>query len=347
MSQLTVTKCTSFSLILLLIFSGFWVLPVGTPTVVGPYDWIQTGAYVRYTLAPVFIPHILLSNGTRRTLSSLNEDRDSYFKWTIIDRQGNVVKLNVTLHIRGLWFYFNPDTEREAKIEWTYDKTILVDVDIYTRESFVDGESIGKTCFWADPYAEKGDRVIVSTDPDFLEAKVGWVIVDEFIPEKQVKMYSSDGWNRDPQAHVGGSSYTFSWYTGACWQITVLGPPYDIPTDLIGNIISSYENGSSYSVLRCAGTKLGECLGLAPYINNKFWGDFDNTNIDMVLETTTEQPPQPELEPNQTESSGTDLDPSKSLTLPNASQVLSIICIVIFVVPTIVFVLHRRRKHHN
>lgn len=347
MNQLIVAKFTSFSLILLLAFSGFWVLPVWTPAVVGPYDWIQVGAYVRYTLAPVFTTYVHFPNGTMRGLSSLSEARDSFFQWIILDKQGNVVRLNVTLYIRGLWYCFNPDTGYEAWIEWAYYKTILVDMDIYTRESFVDGEPIGKTCFWAYPYAEKGDRVIVSTDPDFLEAKVGWVMVDEFIPGKQVKMYSTDGWNRDPQAHVGGSSYTFSWYTGACWQITILGPPYEIPTNLIGNIISSYENGSSYSVLRCAGTKLGEHLGLAPYINNKFWGDFNKTNIDMALETTPVHLSQPEPESNQTESSGTDLETSDPLDLPNVLQILSIICIVIFFVPAIVLAIHRRREHHN
>jgi len=345
MSQLIAAEFTSFSLILLLIFSSSMVLPVWAPTVVGPYDWVKVGAYVKYTIPPLTLPAVTLPNGSLR---EYNEIHSSLFQWTIVDKQGSMVQLNLTLYISGSGWYYDPELGDGKRFTMTYHKTVFVDVDIYSREGFVDGEPIGKTCFWADPYAEEGDKVILSTDPDFLEGEVRWVMIDEFIPGKDVKMYRVPGQNCDPNAHVGlNANYIFSWYTGVCWQITILGPPYEIPTYLIGNIISHYENGTSYSVLRCAGTKLGEHIGLAPAINNKFWGDFNGTNIDMALETSPGQPPQsepnPEPELNQTESSGTQLDTSEPLDLPGFSQYLPVICIVIFVVSALVIIVQRRR----
>jgi hypothetical protein len=269
---------------MLLVFSLFAVMPARSQHVVHPYDWVQIGAYAKY-----FAIHppagIVLPNGTRKNLAELYSPL--LFEWTIVDKQGSKVRLNVTLFIYG-WSY-DIDFKR---VNITYHKNLFIDVDIYTRESFIDDEPIGKTCFWADPYKEVGDNVTVFTDPDLLEANVWWVrTVNWDYIEQEFKMYGADLRTEDPSAYAYGS-YVFSWYTGVAIEPTFLGPPWEVPPGEIGNLHTGvFENGTEYNVTRYAGTKLGTYLGLA--ILTDFGVDLNETNIDLTLETEPEPPSEP------------------------------------------------------
>lgn len=279
-------------------------MPVRSQVVVHPYDWVQIGAYAKYL--GFRSPSIVFPNGTIKILAGLYSPL--LFEWTIVDKNGSKVRLNVTLFIQGWSYDIN-----FKRFNITHYKSIYVDIDIYTRESFADDEPIGKTCFWADPYKEVGDNVTVFTDPDLLEANVWWVRTANWdYIGKEFKMYGADLRTEDPSSHAHGS-YVFSWYTGVAIEPTFFGLPWEVPSELIGNFRGVFKNGTEYNVTRYAGTKLGTLLGLAPQI--ELTVDLNATNIDVVI--------------------------------PEYTGYLPYAFIVTFVTTATAFIILRRRKHRK
>jgi hypothetical protein len=290
-------------LAVLLVFSPFTVMPVRSQVVVHPYDWVQVGAYAKYL--GYTHPSIVLPNGTIKNLAGLYSP--FLFEWTIVDKKGSEVRLNVTLFIQG----WSRDINFK-RYNITHYKSIYVDIDIYNRESFVDDEPIGKTCFWAEPYKEVGDNVTVFTDPDKLEANVWWVRSDKWsCLEKEFKMYGADLRTEDPSAYASGS-YIFSWYTGVAIEPTFFGIPWEVPPDRIGNFCGVFKNGTEYNITRYAGTKLGTLLGIGPLI--ELTVDLNATNIDPTI-------------------------------VPEYTGYLPYAFIVTFVTTATAFIILRRRKH--
>lgn len=314
--QKKVSHFPIFFPLMLLVLSFFAVTPVRSQVVVHPYDWVQVGAYAKYFA--IHPPDVVLPNGTKRSFEELYSPL--LFEWTVVDKQGSNVRLNVTLFIHGLGWYYDDGLKR---FNITHHKTLFIDVDIYTRESFIDDEPIGKTCFWAEPYAEKGDNVTVFTDPDRLEAKVWWVrTVNWDLIGKEFKMYGADLRTEDPSAHAHGS-YVFSWYTGVAIEPTLFGPPWEVPPQMMGNFLGVFRNGTEYNLTRYAGTKLGTYLGLA--IFTEFGVDLNETNIDLTLETEPESSPEP----------------------LNLWQYLPYAFLATFATAATAFIILRRRKHKN
>jgi len=219
---------------------------------------------------------VTLPNGTQINLQKVY---DGYFEWIIVDRRGSMLKLNVTLFVHARWIYENI----------TYCKTFLVDVDLYTRESYIENESIGKTCFWAEPYREVGENVTLFTDPDLLVGNIIQVRTDKSIPAvEQETKYSIAGLIQpDPNANAFGP-YVFSYYTGVCIFQTLIPDEYVVPPELYGNIINRYLNGTEFNITRCAGTKLGKHLGL--HGTQEAQMPLAATNIDLALITEPEPP---------------------------------------------------------
>lgn len=299
--------------LMLLVFSFFAVTPVRSQVVVHPYDWVQVGAYAKYFA--IHPPGVVFPNGTTKNLAELYSPL--LFEWTVVDKQGSKVRLNVTLFIHGWSYDIN-----FKRFNITHHKTLFIDVDIYTRESFIDDEPIGKTCFWADPYKEVGDNVTVFTDPDHLEANVWWARTANWDPiGKEFKMYGADLRTEDPSAYAHGS-YVFSWYTGVAIEPTLFGPPWEVPPQKMGNL-GVFRNGTEYNITRYAGTKLGTYLGLA--IFTEFGVDLNETNIDLTLETEPESSPEP----------------------LNLWQYLPYAFLATFATAATAFIILRRRKHKN
>jgi len=277
-------KFPVFLLSVLLVFSPLAVMPVRCQVVVRPYDWVKIGAYARYFA--IYAPGIEFPNGTIIRCSELYSPL--LFEWTIVDKQGTKVRLNVTLFIEG-WAWTSEDSFKHVNV--TYHKTLFIDVDVYTRESFIDNEPIGKTCFWADPYKEIGDKVTVFSDPDQLQADVWWVRTFKWdYVGKEFKMYGASLRTDDPTAYAWGS-YVYSWYTGVAIEPTFLGPPKILPPEWIGKSTHQYRNGTEYNVTRYAGTKLATHLKLAPFQDLAV--DLNETNIDLTLKTEPEPQPEP------------------------------------------------------
>jgi len=322
-------------------------MSVHSSIIVGPYDWVEVGAYARYVISEPGLPILALSNGSIREPRELDY---SVFQWTIIEKQERIVHLNVTISLNGTGWSRDPGTPpRWSNI--TYRKTVFVKVDIYTRESFIENESIGLTCFWAEPYLEEGDKVTLYSNPDLIIGKVKWVMTDDdFITGKEAKMYGTPGSNCVPDPHVFGSNYIFSWYTGVAWQMTVLGPSYEVPSNMIGNFLCSC-NGSSINVTRYGGSKLGAYLGLYHCPGqNMIWATLVETNIDLALETSKESQPNSNSDissNDQTGISDSQLEPNGQTNVSDFWVYFSFSCILICILLPPIFILKRRRNAHT
>jgi len=271
------------------LFSTLSATPVWSEVVV-PYEWITPGAYAKYngnTDFSLFYPN----HTSVFFLSGIS----SLLQWTVVDRTGDSVKLNVTFVAEGTAMIWHKESVPDGKInildittvamafngrvcEWGFDpnadvtgpegapdqkvnildisfvavafgsslgelsynleadiapeetmeeyryhlhrKTLLLDVDVYSRESFLDGEPLGKTCFWAEPYADVGDTValyglpreeIVGNVSELEEDWYGWSGVTTY----RVKVLQLDPF-------VWFDSH-FDWHTGMAMEIYLFG----------------------------------------------------------------------------------------------------------------------------
>lgn len=268
----------------MLILSLFVALPapVRGQVVVHPYDWVKVGAYAEYIGSITNTPTIVLPNGTRLWFSSLH--LPVIFSWTIVDRQGSRVGVNATLFVHGGCHVIDTEHGIDRSAVIAHNKTLSVEVDLYTRESSIDGEPIGKTWFWAEPYQEVGDIITVSSLPsDMLKGEVWWVRIGSLYLGKEIKMYGVHVDQRDPYAWA---SYVFAWYTGVSIEPTIIGPPWEVPPELMGNFLREFPNGTRYNITRYAGTLLGTKLGVEPMSGITI--SINATNIDLTLETEAE-----------------------------------------------------------
>lgn len=54
-----------------------------------------------------------------------------------------------------------PEELRIMSTGVVHHRNLLLDIDVFSRETFLDGKPLGKTCFWAEPYADIGDKVVL------------------------------------------------------------------------------------------------------------------------------------------------------------------------------------------
>lgn len=271
-----------FFMLILLLFIALPV-PVGGQIVVHPYDWVKVGAYAEYIGSIGQSPTIVLPNGTR--LLFIRLQFPVVFKWAIVDRQESRIGVNATLFVHGGCRVIDTEHGIDRSAVIAYNKTLSVDVDLYTRESSIDGEPIGKTWFWAEPYQEVGDTITVSSPPsDTIKGEVWWVRTGSLYLGKEIKMYGVDVLQLDPHARA---SYVFAWYTGVSIEPSLIGPPWEVPPELVGpNFQSGFRNGTRFNITRYAGTLLGTKLGVEPMFG--ITASINATNIDLTLETEPE-----------------------------------------------------------
>ena len=285
MARRIIVFCIASSILLSLIH----VQEVKSATVVHPYDWVKLGAYARYYTREGI--ELVYPNGTQEPV---HLGASIALQWTIVNRTGNGILLNVTFSVQG---------ENYLGAQVNYSKTLFVNADLYTRESTVDGESIGKTFFWAEPYLEVGDNVTLITNPDLWVGKVARVLTGDFWGMNQtLKSSNVEFRQNDPNAQAFGY-FAFSYWTGVCLHVTLIGAPWIVPPELYGNFKYRYDNGTEYNITRNAGMRIGELLGVAP--GRDFQVGLNRTNIDLALETQLgTSDPQPPSD-NQTQTSNT------------------------------------------
>ena len=295
-------------------------LPVTVPVrseVIHPYDWVKVGAYAKYIWTSNL--RVKFPNDTRLSFRVLHSP--VVLEWAVLDKQGDIVRLNVTLFINGTAYILPPGvTVFEAEYrDVIYRKTLFFDVDLYTREASLDGQPVGKTFFWAEPYATPGEEFIVSSPPS--EPIVGNVTYvktwNHPAVGKEIRIYGVYALQPDPYVWA---SYVFSWYTGVVIEPTLL-TPWVVPPEMIGNFGGMFPNGTVFNVTRYAGEPVGTNLGLD---ERDVIFELSETNIDISVEST----PEPEA---------TDIGIWKYL--PYAF-------IATFIGLVVTFLIVRRRKQH-
>ena len=218
------------------------VLPVRSQVVVPAYDWIEVGAFARYTTTPA-PDGLIFPNGTIVRLWHIERlSPPAVLEWTIISKVDTSVRLNIT-------FILSTQT-------LTHQVTLVLEVDMHTRDSFIDGEPIGKTCFWAEPYGEPGEKIVLyGLPPDQIIGNVTNVLTVHPLGE-EVRVYLVDVFQLDPFAMF---TPRFNWYTGMAEVIVLVG---SYPLEPKGEYTYTFPNGTEYIIKRFASTPLGEKLCL-------------------------------------------------------------------------------------
>jgi len=155
-------------------------------------------------------------------------------------------------------------------IRWVHHKNLLLDIDVYSRETFLDGKPLGKTCFWADPYVDINDTVVLyGLPPDEIIGTVtGFMDMTLwFLPG--VTGYTVWAFQIDPFLRL--YPY-FDWDTGMAIRVELQGSqPADPDCDYTWDDIP---------VTRFASTPLGTELNLgAQFIT--FDADLISTNVQL------------------------------------------------------------------
>ena len=143
-----------------------------------------------------------------------------------------------------------PEETMEEYRRYLHRRTLILDVDIYSRESFLDGEPLGKTCFWAEPYADVGDKVVLYDLPEEIVGTVGG-IEEGWAGWSGVTTYRVDVLQLDPYACF--DPY-FDWHTGMAMEIALFG---DMPVDP-----ESQFGHNGTRITRFASTSLGTLLNI-------------------------------------------------------------------------------------
>lgn len=276
------TKSLLPPLLFLLLVGPLVIVPTRAE-VVHPYDWVKVGAYAEYMYS--YGLTVKFPNNTRLWFDERRSPVTVVLEWMILKKEGDTVRLNVTLFVNGSAYILPPGVsvfEAEYR-SITYHKTLFFDVNIYTREASLDGQPVGKTFFWAEPYATTGEEFVVSSTPSVLiVGNVTYVrTFNHPAVGKEIRIYGVHAFNYDPYFEGG---YVFAWYTGVVLRLT-LANPFEVPPDKIGAFTSEFPNGTRFNITRYAGEPLGMNLGLD---EGSISFELSETNIDIGVETTPE-----------------------------------------------------------
>lgn len=249
-----------------LFFFFFLVIsPLGQPD--QDTSWLKIGAYARYTNTEVPSGRIILPNDTKLWYVSL--DSPSILRWEIIKIMDHIVWLNLTLSIQGYAKIIDSKTSSPIRVK--YHKSLLINIDVQTREATVDGEPIGKTSFWTETNVVIGQKIMIASSPsDSVEGYVTNIKSINLIGRK-ISSYEVEVLQFNPFVYA---HYIFDQETGIALKYTLLGPVEILPGT---THTYTHPNGTTYNITSYAKTKLSEKLGL----EDTYVLTLDETNIDF------------------------------------------------------------------
>jgi hypothetical protein len=317
MSQLTGAYSLKTFLLLFLLLSSLLVTAPVRSEIIHPYDWVKVGAYAKYIYTSMLT--VKFPNDTKLWFDVLHS---AVLEWVIIEKQGDTVGLNVTLFINGTAYILPPGvnvSEAEHR-DVIYLKTLSFDVNVSTREASLDGQPVGKTFFWAEPYATAGEEFIVSSPPsDSIVGNVTYVHTWNNPVAGNIEVYGVNALQLDPFA---AASYVFSWYTGVAIELTLLAP-WVVPANSVGKFGVTLQNGTAFNITRYAGEPVGANLGLDGASGSRMVEfELNETNIDLSAQTS----------------------PEPAATGPGIWEYLPYAFVATFVSLAVVFMVVRRRK---
>jgi len=155
-----------------------------------------------------------------------------------------------------------PQESKTSSASIVLHKNLLLDIDVYSRDTFLDGKPLGKTCFWAEPYSDLGDKVVLyGLPPEEIKGTVEYFKDMESRGWPGVTAYGVLAFQIDP--FCGLLPY-FDWDTGMAMEIWLQGSQ---PVDPNDPHIVGFPNGTEYEVYRYAAAPIATELnvGLIEY----------------------------------------------------------------------------------
>jgi len=337
-------KIAVLTLSSLLLLSTHLLIMSARSDIIVPYEWLVPGAYAKYIGGGynVFYP-----NHTKVSFKGYPADLESFLEWTVLDRVGDSVLLNLTLFSNGTasvafmesvpdgkvdirdiatvakvfgkqvyqWDYdYNADVTEDGKIDimdiatvakaygttqddpkynpdadvapenwwWSYDerwvhhKNLLLNIDVYSRETFLDGKPLGKTCFWAEPYADINDTVVLyGLPPDEIIGTVKYFydMTPWLLPG--VTGYRVLAFQIDP--FIDCHPY-FDWDTGMAISVSIQGSqPLNPDAECT---VEPPGSDTEYNVTQFASTPLGTELNIGSLFS-WFYAGLNSTNVQL------------------------------------------------------------------
>jgi len=178
----------------------------------------------------------------------------------------------------------DPNWNSKADIapeKWTWGgghmrhhKNLFLDIDVFSRETFLDGKPLGKTCFWADPYADIDDEVVLYTmTPDEIVGTVIDIGDTAWLGWPGVTCYDVMAFQIDP--FIRFIPY-FDWDTGMAMAIFFQGSQPvnpDVPHEY------HCKNGTIRLIYRYASIPLGTELNIGIGIEETLY--LKSTNVQI------------------------------------------------------------------
>jgi hypothetical protein len=127
------------------------------------YPWLVKGAYADYSWSGVGGgPGFVLENGTvlldvpPGRLAQTFAGGNSTLDWVVLNRTGNVASLSISFKTAGCGWSFQEYIHGEGCTSFSFGDTIYVEVNVTSRETYVDGSAEGILNFWAPPLLNGG-----------------------------------------------------------------------------------------------------------------------------------------------------------------------------------------------
>ena len=160
-------------------------------------------------------------------------------------------------------------------IRWVHHKNLLLDIDVYSRETFLDGKPLGKTCFWAEPYADINDTVVLyGLPPDEIIGTVtGFKDMTPWLLPG-VTGYTVRAFQIDP--FIDCYQY-FDWDTGMAISVSLQGSQ---PANPDCEYTVTLLNGTEYNVTSFVSIPLGTELNIGSEFS-WFGPDLISTNVQL------------------------------------------------------------------
>jgi len=168
-----------------------------------------------------------------------------------------------------------PEKDNGSFRHVVHHRNLLLEIDVYSRDTFFNGESWGKTCFWAEPYADIGDEVVLyGLPPEEIVGTVEriWDVPSDIDYHGISVMYEVVALHVDPFCPFYP---VFDWNTGMATQIYFQGSE---PVNPDGDFNIHFPNGTVYKITRFASTPLGTELNIGQI---EHYVGLNSTNIQL------------------------------------------------------------------
>jgi hypothetical protein len=214
--------------------------------------WLRKGAYSKYSSSKIPSGRVVYPNGTKIKFTQLSVP--SVLQWEVLDVSGSTAHLRITFRIEGKARIIESDDENPKDV--VYQESVLIDVDLGTKNASIDGDTIGKLSFWSETEVALGQKLVLASSPsDLIEGNVTRFGSAKLVG-RQMEDYEVEVFQLDPFIYT---QLAFENETGIALNYVLVGPVEIIPDSVH---TYTFENGTVYNITSYARTRFAEELGI-------------------------------------------------------------------------------------